>query len=324
MSNNGKKILILADTRPGTYSQAIALAKEIGQEFEILNISYSGFVKIPNFIFPSSLFRYDRQTKEKLQNITDFPQIIISPGRRSVSAALYLKKKSQNKSKVVQIMDPNISADKLDLVVLPNHDKHGKHPNIIESVGAITSIDKNRIAKDKEKFSKLFNTDKKKAVLLVGGPSKSGSFGRNATIELVKASIKKSDEIGAKLFILTSPRTTNEMLEIIKSEVNADSHIFEYDKVKDNNPYFACIGYGDLFIVSGDSVSMISECCAVGKPVFIFDVDGVSGKKHKMFHLYLFENGYARDLIKGAGDNFEIQILNEARRIAEVVRDRFL
>jgi len=72
MSNNGKKILILADTRPGTYSQAIALAKEIGQEFEILNISYSGFVKIPNFIFPSSLLDMTGRRKRNSKILLTF------------------------------------------------------------------------------------------------------------------------------------------------------------------------------------------------------------------------------------------------------------
>ena len=67
---------------------------------------------------------------------------------------------------------------------------------------------------------------------------------------------------------------------------------------------------------------MISECCGMGKDVFIFDDDGVCGKKHKLFHQYLFENGYAQPL--GSDARGESKILNEAKRIAKIVRDRVL
>ena len=201
MASNSKKILILADNRPGTYSQAIALAKEIGEEYEILNISYSKLAKIPNFLFSSSLFRYNLETKNKLKNITKFPDIIISAGRRSVSSALYLKKKSKNNAKVIQIMDPNICVSKFDLVVLPKHDKAKEHEKIVESIGAIVSIDKDKVEQDKEKFVDIFKESKNRAILLVGGPSKNSSFSKDCAIKLAKLSSQIASESKAKLFI---------------------------------------------------------------------------------------------------------------------------
>ena len=42
------KILILADERIGTYSQAVALAKESGLDYEIIFLEYN-FLKIKAF-----------------------------------------------------------------------------------------------------------------------------------------------------------------------------------------------------------------------------------------------------------------------------------
>ena len=40
------EIWILADNRPGTSSQAIGLAKEIGFDYKIINLTYSFFTLI--------------------------------------------------------------------------------------------------------------------------------------------------------------------------------------------------------------------------------------------------------------------------------------
>ena len=324
MSHSSKKILILADNRAGTYSQAINLAQEIGAKIDILPISYSKFIKIPNFILPRSLFRYDAKTKETLKNISNFPDIILSAGRRSVSGALFLKKKSQNKTKIIQIMDPNICANRFDLTILPIHDCHKKHPKIINSIGAITRLDQDKIAEAKHQFAEFFQKiDKKKIVLLLGGPSKNTNFSDKSTINLADISSKLANNLNAKLIILTSPRTTQNMLNVLRNQLKCDYHIFDYEEHKENNPYFACLGYGDLFVVSADSVSMISECCGLGKKVAIFDESEISSDKHKRFHAFLYDNGYAVKLSESVvvDDGLERKRLNEAKRLAGVIEE---
>lgn len=314
------KILILADNRPGTYSQSIALAKELGGDFEIFNISYSKFVFIPNFVFPNCLFRYDNKTKEKLKNLSNFSDFIISSGRRSVSAALYLKAKSQNHSKIIQIMSPNLNPNKLDLTILPLHDCNKKHPKIINSVGAITSLDLNKLEEGKKDFAEFFTQiNKKITVLLVGGPSKNSYFDSYSAKNLAQKISKLSNDIDSKLIVLTSPRTSKEILETLETELKCDFHIFDYNKVKDKNPYHACLGYGDLFVISGDSVSMISECANLGKPIIIFDEKNLSSKKHRIFHQYLYEHGYAIEFSESVDVTKKNKPLNEAQRIADLI-----
>ena len=112
-------------------------------------------------------------------------------------------------------------------------------------------------------------------------------------------------------------------IKIIKNNLTCDNVFFDYETIKDNNPYLASLGYGDFFIAMGDSVSMISECASTGKPLYIFDEKNISTKKHRRFHQNLFDDNYARKLESGVNilDNFSNKKLQETQRVALLIRD---
>ena len=43
------------------------------------------------------------------------------------------------------------------------------------------------------------------------------------------------------------------------------------------NPYFGMLAWADRLVVTGDSIAMLSEACATGKPVQMFDLGGMRG-----------------------------------------------
>jgi mitochondrial fission protein ELM1 len=59
------------------------------------------------------------------------------------------------------------------------------------------------------------------------------------------------------------------------------------------NPYFAYLALADAFMVTADSVSMISEAAATGKPVHILGLDG-GNAKFSRFHASAQEAGITR------------------------------
>ena len=40
-----------------------------------------------------------------------------------------------------------------------------------------------------------------------------------------------------------------------------------------DNPYAGILALADAFIVTGDSIAMLSEACGTGRPVALFDLD---------------------------------------------------
>ena len=322
------EIWILADNRPGTVSQSIGLAEEIGFEYKIINLSYSIFASLPNCFFGDSLIRLSKNIRKKLTESEYLPSLIISAGRRSAPIALHLKKQSQNQTKIIQIMRPECNLTKFDFVILPKHDlvDESKFKNVITTIGSLTKIRDNVIASEKEKFSPWFgNIEKIKIALLLGGSSKKTKFEKKSAERLAKISSDLAENMNAVLLVLNSRRTSEEISETIKSNLKCDFQFFDWREVKNNNPYLAIIGYADFFIISGDSVSMISDCCSSGKPVYIFDEKKISSKKHRKFHRDLSSENYAKKLTKDIFElkDFSPKKLQETKRVATLIRSKF-
>jgi mitochondrial fission protein ELM1 len=127
------------------------------------------------------------------------------------------------------------------------------------------------------------------------------------------------------LIVLNSPRTSDDINQIIKNNLKCDHIFFNFLEIKNNNPYIASLGYGDYFIATGDSVSMISECCSTGKPVFIFDDKSLTSLKHRIFHQHLFTNNYALPFSNkiNLNQNHSLKKLQEAKRISSLICDKF-
>ena len=59
------------------------------------------------------------------------------------------------------------------------------------------------------------------------------------------------------------------------------------------NPYFGILGSADVLLVTADSVNMITEACASGHPVYVYELPGGT-KKSARFLEGLYLRGYAR------------------------------
>lgn len=318
------EIWVLVDNRPGNYSQAIGLAAELKIPYRIVNISYNLFSFLPNKILCASLLGLTRETQNKFQQFGYFPKLIIAAGRRSAPVSLYLKKQSQNRTKIVQIMKPEILEDKFDFIILPTHDEYQHNEkNVIRTLGSLTKTNELMIEAEKEKFAQWFaDITKPKIALIIGGSSKKTEFSKNSAIKLAQIAAKISKEMNAKLLVINSRRTGDELTSSIKSALKGDFKFYDWKKIKsDENPFLAILGYSDFFIVSGDSVSMISESCSTGKPVYIFDEKNISTKKHRKFHQDLFLQNFAKKIDEKTCllENFSSKKLNETKRAAQII-----
>lgn len=316
------EIWILADDRPGTFSQSIGLAQELGYDYKIIDISYNKLAKLPNFILNGSILGV--KSPKNLKKPAYFPKIIISAGRRSANIALYLKKKSQNQSKIIQIMNPNLNFDNFDFVLMPKHDNiDAKSDNIITTIGALTKTNDTEIEEAKTKFLDFAELKKPIITVLVGGSSKKTHFDSQSAVNLANILDKITKNMNASLVILNSRRTSEDITNTIKTNLTCDYTFFYYKDVIDHNPYLALLGYSDFFIVTGDSISMISECASTGKNLYIFDEKDISTDKHRSFHQSLFDENYAKKLQKtDLLSQNPSKKLQETKRIAQIIKNK--
>ncbi|CAN0411073.1 unnamed protein product [Discosporangium mesarthrocarpum] len=99
------------------------------------------------------------------------------------------------------------------------------------------------------------------------------------------------DDHGAGLAVTASRRTGAENEKHLRAALAGASSWF-WDGTGDN-PYFGLLGLADAIVVTADSVSMVSEACATGKPVHVIELDGGSAKFAR-FHEGLRAAGITR------------------------------
>ncbi len=324
------EIWVLCDDRPGNYFQALALGSELSQvmqmPYKIINISYNFFSFLPNFILKFFLLNLSKKTRNDLNGFDYYPKVAISAGRRAATILLHIKKQSQNKTKIIQIMNPEINFLQFDFIILPKHDKIKKQEsNIIQTIGSLSKVNDKVIEEECKKHEKEFvNITKTKIALLLGGSSKHTKFEVSSALLLAKNISRIAKNMNSVLLVTNSRRTSDEISEIMKKNLDCEFKFFDYKNIKkEENPYLAIIGFSDFLIASGDSVSMISEGCSTGKSVYIFDDKNISSKKHRKFHLDLFNENYARkfDNLEKL-ENFAPQKLNETKRVAFIINTR--
>src|SRR5690606_16457582 len=97
-----------------------------------------------------------------------------------------------------------------------------------------------------------------------------------------------SAETGAGLAITTSRRTDPAAAGAFRDALgDAPADLWTGDG---DNPYFGMLALADAIVATGDSVNMVSEALATGRPVHIFDLPGGSAK-FRRFHQALRTRG---------------------------------
>lgn len=317
MSAAKKNIILLNDGRAGNFNQLKALTNQLNGNFNIIEkkITFSPAIILPNFI--NLLFRTGlnyRNLIAKLDNI-DF---IFSAGRRSALAAILLQKKFP-KSKIIQLMKPQLKHQYFAFIATPKHDKY-KFADY-EMLLAPNSINKKNLSNAQAKWPQLTSKTKILAVI-IGGDTKNNKITEHTALKLCTEIIALQKKFKLKLLLVTSRRTNDQLTQIIKNKLTKQVKFFFWHELKqENNPYLAILAAADNFLVTADSVSMISDCLATGKPTIIFNSGFGETKHHKLVKL-LAQKKYiitSNNALKNHKLDYVYQPLLEAEELKKAI-----
>jgi mitochondrial fission protein ELM1 len=153
--------------------------------------------------------------------------------------------------------------------------------------------------------------------VLVGGSNKRQNCSPEVVNHLADLLIAAVRECGGALAITPSRRTGEENEKILRERLQSVP-LFFWDGIEDN-PYMGLLALADAIVVTSDSVSMVSEACATGKPVHVFNIGG-DYKKLSEFHRTLRNEGVTRPFT-GTIERWSYEPLRETERIAKIVRE---
>jgi mitochondrial fission protein ELM1 len=320
-----QKIWVLVDDRAGNRAQIIGLAQNLSDDFEIKEIQYNNFIKIPNFLKFGFLIGISKETKKYLLKNKNIPDIIISAGRRSAILSSYLKKKFSNIYNI-HLMSPDLSFDKFSQIILPNHDGIKKnHLNISYINGALHKINTETIKQNFVKHQKFFTQFSQPLIsVLIGGNSKNKNFSAEKMQELLILCQNISHKYGYPILFFNSRRTNREMSKVLENFLteNQNHQLYHHKQKNSHEIYLASLYTSKIIITTGDSISMCSESCASGKYIFIYSDSEFCSKKHLKFHNCLFQQNYAQKL------SCDVKLiknkkLNETVVVAQKIIDSF-
>jgi len=319
------KIWVLADSRIGNVNQALSLADKLGFGYQVKHLEYNFLSILPNYLLSLWPFHVKSHILKQLK-AEELPDIIISSGRRTAAVALYLKKLSGNKCKVIQIMKPDLSPEDFDLIILPQHDNVPYIlPNIVRVLGALTNVQHTLSTADYKLLEDHYNAPQKFIAVILGGATKGYHFSKSDGESLIKILKQATESHSMPLFITFSRRTPAEIKKLFQKEFDGPNIIYDPDS-KGPNPYPAIIGKAEYIIITADSISMCSESASTGKPMYVFMPETFPLKKHKFFVQQLVDLGIAKKLEANTNflDKYTYTPLNEVEKVVEAIKGKLL
>ena len=175
----------LTDGSAGMISQVRGLAEALNVSYELKEVKLNfPWNKLPVNLVPLS--------NKMFKNLGEFsldgkaPDILISCGKRSIYASLFIKKKSNSPIISIHIQNPKINTNNFDIVVAPSHDKVVGN-NVITTDLAINHITPKLLEKHAEEMKDCFGSIQKPiCTVFIGGKSRNYRFDQSNVIELAK------------------------------------------------------------------------------------------------------------------------------------------
>ena len=245
-----------------------------------------------------------------------WPDLLIGCGRQSIAPSIAARRASKGRTFTIQIQDPAIGARHFDLLVVPSHD-YLRGDNVIVTLGGLGRITPERLAEAATRWApQLQSLPTPRVAVLLGGKCNAFDMGPESAITLGRQLANLARNHGAGLMVTPSRRTDPAMLALIKDALK-DLPAIIWDGTGEN-PYFGFLALADAIVATSDSVNMVSDAAATGKPIFTVQLQGGS-VKNTNFLKAMSSGGYTRPF-DGTLPIWHYKPLFETQQVAETVR----
>ncbi|XAR60159.1 hypothetical protein NMG60_11033415 [Bertholletia excelsa] len=278
----------------------------------------------------------------------DGPLLVVASGRDTISIASSIKRLASEKVFVVQIQHPRSHLNRFDMVITPRHDYYSLTPHakekiprlvhrwitpheppdrhVVLTVGALHQVDSGALRSAAiawhDEFAPL---PKPLLVVNIGGPTSRCRYGMDLAKQLA-ASLESVLVSCGSVRISFSRRTPGKVSNFILKELGNHPKVYIWDG-EEPNPHMGHLAWADAFVITADSVSMLSEACSTGKPVYVIGAERCKWK-FVQFHKSLRERGLVRPFtgLEDMSEMWSYPPLNDtaeaAHRVHEALAER--
>jgi mitochondrial fission protein ELM1 len=306
-------VWVLHDAKPGMASQALGLAEATGFPF----VEKRLMVRRPwQWLTPPLWVAPLHAATEGGRRLgPPWPDLVIGCGRNTVRPALAIREASGGRTLTAQVQDPRYGRGRFDLLVVPEHDRL-RGPNVLVTRGAVHRVVPERLAAERRRFPGLEGLPRPVLGVLIGGANRAYRLDLRRLGEIAESVAAAVRRGGGSALVTPSRRTGAAGLAVLREKL-AGVPGMVWDGTGDN-PYFAYLAIADALLVTADSVSMISEAAATGKPVHIIELPG-GDAKFARFHDTMRQAGIIRPF-SGEFEHWSYTPLDDTARAGAALR----
>lgn len=305
-----RPVWVLADPRAGTAAQALGIAERLGEPFRRLDLDWAPLARLP-LPFPSLA---GLAPAARAAFAPPWPVLAISAGRRAAPVARWLARRGVRTVHCMRAWP----ASGIDLLVIGRHDSPPEAPDILPILGAAHRLAPVGLAAARGEWSGLEALPSPRIALLVGGKVRGEGMDPAAAASLGA----RVAGFAGSVLATASRRTGSAATEALAQALGGVPHRLHRWGGQGENPLLGFMAWADALVVTGDSVSMLSEALVTAAPIFIAPM-GDEGSRHLALHESLYAAGQARPL-SAAPAPFARAPLDETARIAAAIHARGL
>lgn len=260
--------------RAGERGQVRALVNALDWPCETKVLEYRKAVFGPHLFGRASIAGITAASAAQLQ--APWPDLVITSGVRNEPVCRWIRAQSGGHTRYVHVGKPWGALDGFDLVITTPQYRVPDHPNVLNNTLTLHGVTAQGLAQAKAEWRETFaELPAPYFAVIVGGDSGPFTLGPKAAARLGKEASKMAQSNRGSLLVTTSSRTRDSAVEALRNAITVPHYFYRWEEGATANPYKGILAWADQLIVSADSIAMLSEACATGKPVKMFDLGGM-------------------------------------------------
>ena len=259
-------IWVLTGDRVGDNIQVLHAAEALRQPYKVKSLKI-----MPRFA--SGRLRVEASIRH-LDPSSDplgppWPDLCLAIGRQMSMVALWIKAQSGGATRIALFNLPKGRHDDFDLIVVPGVYRSLDSPKVCRIKFPLATFPGHAITAARQSYEDQLGTMARPLnVFLVGGPLPTHRLDAGIA-EAMFARIKTGCGAAGSIFVSTSRRTPLAVTTALERSLRPQDRIYRWSPDAVANPYAGLLAHGDVFIVTDDSLSMMTEVARLGKPLVI-------------------------------------------------------
>jgi len=254
---------VLLGNRHGDNRQLLAIADALNRPYRVVQLRFKRGARLA----PARWFAHRLTWSTETPLAPPWPRAVLAAGRKSVPAALWIRRASAGQTRLVHVNRPWAPLAWFDLVVTTPQYALPARANVLTNLLPFVPPQP-PVPLPASFAARAATLPRPWTAVLVGGNSRPFVLDDATAARLAAAVNVELRAVGGSAWVLDSPRTPASAMAALERALEWPAQIVRWGR--DDNCYAALLGLADRFIVTADSASMLTEALLTGRPVTPF------------------------------------------------------